>query len=120
MPDQLPELRVVILIPLLQPRLRIGDSLVLLSLYQIDIGHIIGNHLLIGGIVLYHFEGFQRIIVLLLVKTDEPVVIIGIDIVGVLWQLPDGIEQRQGIIKLLEREVAIPLMELEVGDLPVT
>src|ERR1700761_8972212 len=98
-------------------RLCILDRLVLLSLNEIDIGDIIRYNLLIGRRILHYPESLQRVVILALVEADKTVIVVGVDIVGILGYLPDGIEQRQGIIELLQRKIAIPFMEFKIGDL---
>jgi hypothetical protein len=51
---------------------------------------------------------------------NKPIVIICIQVIGIFWDLADGIEQRFGFIELLHHEITISLVKLHVCDLTVT
>src|SRR5579875_2985155 len=102
MPEQLLQFQIVILcIALLHLAFGISNSLIFFSLHIIYLGNIIRNNSSIGRLVLHYFKALQRLVVIMIPESNKAIIVVGIVIIGIVFYLPNGIEQRFGFGKLL-------------------
>ena len=120
MAKKLFELEIVILgFALFDLILGIGHGFILAALHIINLGDIVRNNGFVIGFILHHPEAFESLAEIAVAEGNETIIIIGIDIIGIIRHLADGIKQWFGLGKSLHGKIGIALVEFHIGYLAV-